>query len=118
MIEILNKSDINKVKDQELKDYLDYSFKRLPENFDYPNDGYFVIIETSQELIGEDIQLTNTQIPSLNTGLYDGINMVEAKDEIMEVLIFLDNDLSISLILKTTILSSTHRNKLKGYVFC
>lgn len=116
MIEILNKSDTTKVKDQELKDYLDYSFKRLPENFDYPNDGYFVIIETFEELIGEFIQLTNAQIPSLNTGLYDEINMVEIKDEIMEVLVFLDNDVNVSLILKTSILSSTHQDKLKGYV--
>jgi len=118
MIEILNKSDINKVKDQELKDYLDYPFKRLSENFDYPIDGYFVIIETFEELIGECINLTNTQIPSLNTGLYDEINMVEMKDEIIEVLVFLDNDVSVSLILKMNILPSTHQNKLKEYVLC
>ena len=115
MIEILNKSDINKVKDQELKDYLDYSFKRLPENFDYPNDGYFVIIETFKELIGECINLTNTQIPSLNTGLYDEINMVEIKDEIIEVIVFLDNDVSVSLILKTNILSTTDKARLLTY---
>ena len=115
MIEILNKSDVNKVKDQELKDYLDYSFKRLPENFDYPIDGYFVMIETFEELIGECINLTNTQIPSLNTGLYDEINMVEIKDEIMEVLVFLDNDVSVSLILKTNILSTTDKARLLTY---
>jgi hypothetical protein len=115
MIEILNKSDVNKVKDQELKNYLDYSFKRLPQNFDYPSDGYFVIIETFEELIGEYIQLSNTQIPSLNTGLYDEINMVECKDEIMEVLVFLDNDVSVSLILKTSILSTTEKASLLAY---
>jgi hypothetical protein len=118
MIEILNKSDVKNVKNQELKKYLDYSFKRLPQNFDYPSDGYFVIIETFEELIGEFIQLSKAQIPSLSTGLYDEINMVEIKDEIMEVLVFLDNDISVSLILKMNILSSTDQDKLRGYVLC
>lgn len=118
MIEILNKSDVEKIKEQEVRDYIDYSFKRLPQNFDYPSDGYFVIIETFEELIGKYIQLSNTQIPSLSTGLYDEINMVEIKDEIMEVLVFLDNDVSVSLILKTNTLPFTHQNKLKGHVQC
>lgn len=115
MIEILSKSDTTKVKDQELKNYLDYSFQRLPENFDYPSDGYFVIIETLEELIGEYIQLSNAQISSLSTGLYDEINMVEIKDEIMEVLVFFDNDVSVSLILKTNILNTTHSASLLAY---
>ena len=50
MIEILNKTDVNKIQDKQLKDYLEYSLKRLPENFDYPNDGYFVIIENQDEI--------------------------------------------------------------------
>lgn len=116
MIEILSKSDVNKVEDLKLKEYLEYSFSRLPQSFDYPTDGYFVVIETLDELKGEFIHLNNTQIPSLSTGLYDDINMVEIKNEIMEVLVFLDNDISVSLILKMDMLSPKDKKALIGYL--
>ncbi len=116
MIEILNKSDINKVKDQELKNYLDYSFKRLPENFDYPNDGYFVIIENQDEIKSKAIKLSNCILNSLDEDLYDDINMVESKDGIIEVLVFLDNDVNVSFIMNEKILQESVRDRLLKYV--
>ncbi len=116
MIEILNKSDINKVKDQELKNYLDYSFKRLPENFDYPNDGYFVIIENQDEIKSKSIKLSNCTLNSLDEDLYDDINMVEIKDGIIEVLVFLDNDVNVSFIMLENILDLEIMQKLQEYI--
>ena len=116
MIEILNKSDINKVKDQELKNYLDYSFKRLPENFDYPNDGYFVIIENQDEIKSKPIKLSNCTLNSLDEDLYDDINMVEIKDGIIEVLVFLDNDVNVSFVMVEEILDKDIRKKLQEYI--
>jgi hypothetical protein len=118
MIEILNKSDVNKVKDQELKAYLDYSFKRLPENFDYPNDGYFVIIENQNEIKSKPIKLSNCTLNSLDEDLYDDINMVEIKDGIIEVLVFLDNDVNVSFVMSEGILEESVKDRLMKVIIC
>ena len=77
MIEILNKSDVDKINDEKLKQYLIKSLNELPEDFDYPNDGYFVIIENQNEIKSTPITLSTCQLNSLDTGLYDDINMLE-----------------------------------------
>lgn len=116
MIEILNKSDTTKVKDQELKDYLDYSFKRLPENFDYPNDGYFVIIENQSEIKSTPITLSTCQLNSLDTGLYDDINMVEIEDGVIEILVFIDNDVNVAFVILEDMLDEDIKQKLQEFV--
>ena len=116
MIEILNKSDINKVTDTTMQEYLKSGFGRLPKEYLYPDYGYFIVVEDFKELIGEDIQLFNTTIPSLYTGLYDSINMVELNDEMMEILIFLDNDISVSFIVPVEMIDEVYMVQLLEYV--
>ena len=116
MIEILNKTDVNKIQDKQLKDYLEYSLKRLPENFDYPNDGYFIVIQTLDELQTNKINLTNHSLNGINNGLLDDINMVEIKDEIIEILVFVDNDISLSFVMPIKILPITLLEQLEEYV--
>lgn len=114
MIEILSKNDINKVEDGKLKEYLIYSFNRLPQNFNYPEYGFFVVIETIDELL-EGFKLSKYSITGLDSGLCDEINMVEVKDKIIEILVFVDNDINISLVLSIDILDEIHKEELFHY---
>ena len=115
MIEILSKGDLRKIKSVKIKEYLEYSFNRLPSDYEYPDFGYFVVIEELDELIPDSINLSSYSFSGLNNGLYDEINMVEVKNETMEILIFIGNDISISLVLLTSILDTSHRDKLLSY---
>ena len=116
MIEILNKSDVNKINDEKLKQYLIKSLNELPEDFDYPNDGYFVIIENQNEIKSKPIKLSNCILNSLDEDLYDDINMVEIKDGIIEVLVFLDNDVNVSFVMLENILDLEIMQKLQEYI--
>lgn len=116
MIEILNKIDVEKIKDEKLREYLEYSFNRLPSDFQYPDLGYFLIIENFNELIANSIDLSYFSVAGLNNGLYDEINMVEIRDEIIEILVFMDNDVSVSFILSMNILPKIYKDELRKYV--
>ncbi len=116
MIEILNKSDVNKINDEKLKQYLIKSLNELPEDFDYPNDGYFVIIENQNEVKSTPITLSTCQLNSLDTGLYDDINMVEIEDGVIEILVFIDNDVNVAFVILENILDEDIKQKLQEFV--
>ena len=116
MIEILNKEDINKVQNKKLKNHLYKSFDRLTKEFDYPNDGYFVIIENQNEIKSTPITLSTCQLNSLDTGLYDDINMVEIEDGVVEILVFIDNDVNVAFVILENILDEDIKQKLQEFV--
>ena len=116
MIEILNKEDINKVQNEKLKNHLYKSFDRLTKEFDYPNDGYFVIIENQDEIKSTPITLSTCQLNSLDTGLYDDINMVEIEDGVVEILVFIDNDVNVAFVILENILDEDIKQKLQEFV--
>lgn len=116
MIEILNKSDINKLQNEKLKNHLYKSFDRLTKEFDYPNDGYFVIIENQDEIKSTPITLSTCQLNSLDTGLYDDINMVEIEDGVVEILVFIDNDVNVAFVILENILDVEIKEKLQEFV--
>ena len=116
MIEILNKSDINKIQNEKLKNHLYKSFERLTKEFDYPNDGYFVIIENQNEIKSTPITLSTCQLNSLDTGLYDDINMVEIEDGVIEILVFIDNDVNVAFVILENILDEDIKQKLHEFV--
>jgi hypothetical protein len=116
MIEILNQSDINKVQDEKLKNHLYKSFDRLSKEFDYPNDGYFVVIENQNELKINPINLSTCQLNSVDTGLYADINMVEIEDKIIEILVFIDNDINVAFVMFENILNNEIKEKLQEFV--
>ncbi len=116
MIEILNKEDINKVHDEKLKNHLYKSFDRLTKEFDYPNDGYFVIVENQNEIKSTPISLSTCQLNSLDTGLYDDINMVEIEDEVVEILVFIDNDVNVAFVMLENMLDIEVKKKLQEYI--
>lgn len=116
MIEILKLSDINKIQDEKLKNHLYKSFDRLTKEFDYPNDGYFVIVENQSEIKSIPITLSTCQLNSLDTGLYDDINMVEIEDGVIEILVFIDNDINVAFVMLENILDDEIKEKLQEFV--
>ena len=116
MLEILNQSDINKILDEKLKNHLYKSFDRLTKEFDYPNDGYFVVIENQNELKINPINLSTCQLNSLDTGLYTDINMVEIDDEIIEILVFIDNDVNVAFVILENILDDEIKERLQEFI--
>ena len=116
MIEILNKTDINKIQNEKLKNHLNKSFERLTKEFDYPNDGYFVIIENQDEIKSTPITLSTCQLNSLDTGLYDDINMVEIEDGVIEILVFIDNDVNVAFVILEDMLDEDIKQKLQEFV--
>jgi hypothetical protein len=116
MIEILNKTDINKIQNEKLKNHLYKSFERLTKEFDYPNDGYFVVIENQNEIKSTPITLSTYKLNSLDEDLYDDINMVEIEDGVMEILVFIDNDVNVAFVMLEDILDEEIKEKLQEYV--
>ena len=116
MLEILNQSDINKILDEKLKNHLYKSFDRLTKEFDYPNDGYFVVIENQNELKTNPINLSTCKLNSLDTGLYSDINMVEIEDEVIEILVFIDNDVNVAFVMLENILDDEIKERLQEFI--
>ena len=116
MLEILNQLDINKILDEKLKNHLYKSFDRLTKEFDYPNDGYFVVIENQNELKINPINLSTCQLNSLDTGLYSDINMVEIEEEVIEILVFIDNDVNVAFVMLENILDDEIKERLQEFI--
>ncbi|MGB5792456.1 hypothetical protein [Poseidonibacter sp.] len=107
---------LNNIQDNKLKQYLIKSLNELPQDFDYPNDGYFVIIENQDEIKSKPIKLSNCTLNSLDEDLYDDINMVEIKDGIIEVLVFLDSDVNVSFVMGEEILEEGVKDRLMEFI--
>lgn len=116
MIEILSKSDIAKIQDKKLKDFVTESIEGLSKDFNYPNDGYFVVVEDLDEIKSKPIELSTCSLDSLDNGLYADINMVEIKDGIVEILVFIDNDINVSFIMHEPLLDGVSKEKLQDYI--
>lgn len=114
LIEILQESDIYRVEDVVLKSYLMYSLERLPEGFDYYNHikeyGYFVVVTELEDLIGTCIKLNYFELPPIDThSFFEQVELIETKTingtEVMEILIHVDTDITVSLIFRKEILN-------------
>jgi hypothetical protein len=115
MIELLNKGDISLIKNPALKEYAIYSFDRLPSDFVYPEHGYFIIIEHFDELLKNPLPFSKCQLPSFNDSLFEHIELIEQKENVMEIVILVDNDFGVSLILESKIVSKEILDKLLQY---
>ncbi len=126
LIEILQESDIGKVEDTALKSYLTYSLERLPEEFDYFNHvqeyGCFVIVTEFEDLIEGCVQLEYFQLPSMDSpSFFKQIELVETKIingvEIIEILVHVDTDITVSLIFRLELLDVELQGKVKEFLY-
>lgn len=115
MIEILSKSKVREIEDQEIRDYLEYSFSRLPNDYVYPDYGYFVVVESFDELEKDQIFLSSYTLPSFNKGLLDSINMVEVRETLLEILILVDSDINVSFIVEIDGIPQKYLDELLSY---
>ena len=115
MIELLNKGDVSLIKNPALKEYAIYSFERLPSDFVYPEYGYFIIIEHFDELFQNPLPFSKCKLPSFNDGLVDYIELVEQKEDVLEIVVLVDSDFGVSLILESKIVPKEILEKLLHY---
>lgn len=113
IIEILQPSDCERIEDLALRGYLEYSFNRLPEGFDYyqytDEYGYFCVLTSFEDLKGANICLHDHTLRSVDDpSFWDYVELVEERrfDERMvaEILVRIDTDCMISLIFLKSIL--------------
>lgn len=112
MLEILHRDDINKIQDILLKEYIIYSLNRLPDDFILPEYGYFIIIENFSELESNPIKFSHCELPSVNDDFFDEIELIEVKNDIVEVLFIIHNDFAISLVFYLSILPHDMKNHI------
>lgn len=96
MIPINSRKDISLVSNPVLQAGLQKEFDRLPKDFRYPLYGYFIVLETPEEL-------THLQVLENIKGRYtkepytDYIEMIEPFDRYAQIVCVLEADFGVSL---------------------
>ncbi|WP_310438729.1 hypothetical protein [Sulfuricurvum sp.] len=127
IIEILKPEDVNRIVDTLLRDYLEYSLHRLPEGFDYYHHtheyGYFCIVTEKEDLMGEKIVLSHWTLPSMGEeAFWERIELIEMQnngenDDVVEILVRVDMDVTVSLILTEGILDEDLIERIEGFIY-
>ena len=60
--------------------------------------------------------MSTCQLNSLDTGLYSDINMVEIEDGVVEILVFIDNDVNVAFVILENMLDEEIKEKLQEYI--
>lgn len=100
MIPIYIIEDIELVKDIVLKEALYREFERLPDDFEYPTFGYFIVIESIKEL-QQPICLKYNGLEITLDNFKDCVEMIEEFEGYNQIVCLLDNDFGVSLFVKT-----------------
>ena len=118
MVEIYEFSDILKVKDKSIKEYLEYAFKRLEDGYIYPKLGYFIVIENYDELL-HPLKLKHYayKLPSIiDERFYTSyLEVVEIKEDIVDILLLCNNEFGLNLVMKKEILPKDILKRLSVY---
>jgi len=96
MIHILSTKDIELVSDEVVRAGLEAEFKRLPDDYLYPTYGYFIVIESIEEL-QHPIKLKNSSISQIPEPLSDYVEMIEEFEGYSQIVCILEADFGVSL---------------------
>lgn len=96
MIPIYSIEDIKIVKDEILKEGLLKEFDRLPDDYEYPDFGYFIVIESIEEL-KHPIPLKYCDLEFTPENLEECIEMVEEFEGYSQIVCVLYTDFGVSL---------------------
>ena len=102
MIHINCIEDIELVDDKILQEGLRKEFERLPDDFKYPEYGYFIVIESFEEL-KHTIPLKHGDLNQIDLPLNNWIELIEEFDGYMQIVCILFADFGISLFVSDTI---------------
>lgn len=91
--------DIELVDDEILRAGLHKEFDRLPENYLYPEYGYFVVIESFEEL-QHPIPLEHYSLAFTPEPLSDFVEMIEEFDGYSQVVCILEADFGVALFIR------------------
>lgn len=124
IIEILQKEDVLRVEDELLRKYLEYSLERLPEGFDYYNHvreyGYFCVVTTLEDLSKEMELRYRTLLSIKNEEFWDYVELVEMNEsyaDVIEVLVRVDTDITMSLIFRKSLVDDTFLDRVSDFVY-
>lgn len=99
MIPIYSKNDVALVEDKILRDGLLKEFERLPDDYKYPEYGYFIVIESLEEL-QHPIPLKYCSQTYTPQPLSDYVEMVEEFEGYSQIVCVLEADFGVSLFVK------------------
>ena len=118
MLEIYSKSDIEKIVDNELKEYLEYAFARFEEGYVYPQSGYYIVIQEYQELL-QPLKLEHYayKLPAITDERFFTayLEVMEIKEEVVDLLLLCNNEYGLNLIMKKEILPQGVLKRLEAY---
>jgi len=97
MIEVMYLRDIEKIDDPEVVSYLQKRFQEIDHVLHPQTEGYFLYVEDFSTLYEEHKQHYFT-LPSIDKGLFDRVEKVDIKGDIVEVSLLFNNEFMMSLI--------------------
>jgi len=104
MIQILSKDDVSKVSDPVLVAGVSKEFERLPDDYKYPDYGYFIVIEELEELTNP-VELNAIISQHTARSLEDYLELIEEHECYCQVLLILHADFGISLFVSDKLIS-------------
>ena len=111
MIQILSQQDLSLIDDDEVVACLKEQFTRLDGFVDYPNEGYFIYLESVDELL-QPIPINRNGIGVIAPPLKRFVEMVEIHHGIYEIVLILHADFGVSLFLKGDLIGPNKLNEL------
>lgn len=99
MIEILSKTDVEKISDPVLRAGVLKEFDRLPDDYKYPEYGYFIVIERLEELT-DPVELNSILAKYTTRSLVNCLELTEGFDGYFQILLILDADFGLSLFVR------------------
>ena len=111
MIPIYSIEDVELVDDKILRDGLEAEFARLPDDYLYPTYGYFIVIESIEEL-RHPISLQHTTLSYTPQPLSDYIEMIEEFDGYSQVVCIFEADFGVSLFVNNKVLKTYELKEL------
>ena len=96
MIQILSKDDVSKVSDPVLVAGITKEFNRLPNDYKYPDYGYFIVIEKLEELTNP-VELNSIISQHTARSFVHCVELIEEFTDYYQVLLILHADFGVSL---------------------
>lgn len=110
MIHISSKKEAYSIDDDILKNALLKEFDRLPDDFEYPKFGYFIVIESIEEL-KQSIPLKYGDLSQTPDNISECIEIIEEFKGYSQIVCILYEDFGVSLFVKDEVATKSELDK-------